>query len=141
MNSCTNTQSEDCNGGLQSGVVLEDTTFIMSVVVLAPCCWCLALYAGELRCRLSCTHLFASLISLLVMGRSANQEVLCCLHLLEDLNKAVREFTNLHKVSSYLASVVPILFYALCALTCCYTNICGSPRQNSNIVFRSHYHV
>ena len=69
MSSCTDCQSEDHNGVLQSRVVLEDTRCI--VVVLAPRCRCLALY-----CRLSFTRLFASLISLSVMGRSVYQGAL-----------------------------------------------------------------
>ena len=53
-------QSEDRNGELQSGVELEDTTFIMYiVVVLAPHCRCLAL--GGLRCRISFTCSLAGL--------------------------------------------------------------------------------
>ena len=51
MISCTDHQSEDRNGE----------------VATKWSCRCLAL--GESHCRLSCTHLFASLISLSVMGR------------------------------------------------------------------------
>ena len=72
MSSCTDCQSEDHNGVLQSRVALEDTRFIMCIViVLAPCCRCLPQY-----CRLSFTRLFVSLISLSVMGRSVYQGAL-----------------------------------------------------------------
>ena len=66
--SCTDCLCEDHNGELESGVVLKDTTFIMCIVIALALCWCLGL--GRFALWLSFTHSFASLISLLVMGRS-----------------------------------------------------------------------
>ena len=70
MSSCTDCQSEDHNGELQNGVVLEDTTFITCIATVpTPRCFGL----GGFVLWLSFTHSFASLISLLVMGRSVHQ--------------------------------------------------------------------
>ena len=55
------------------GIVLEDTTFTTSIVIV--------LALGDSCCRLSCMRLFASLISVLVIGRSVYQVVLLSLAL------------------------------------------------------------